>query len=176
MVHFHNTTVHRGKQSSPHQLFTGQEAPWNLNDFRVFECPVYVLQKRLQDGDHFSKWKARSWQGVYIGPSSHNASSIPLIYNPSNTHVSPQFYLVYDEGLTMIMDLAPDIHNALLNKLYAKAYWSHFSDSINDSSEQHYFDSFWTKPEVSPKPESEVGNKLIILPFILSYIHNQTCT
>lgn len=126
--------MHRDKQSSPHQLFPGQEAPWNLNDFRVFECPVYVLQKRLQDGDHFSKWKAQSWQGVYIGPSSHNASSIPLIYNPSNTHVSPQFYVVYDEGFTMIMDLAPDIHDALLNKLYAKAYWSHFSDFINDSS------------------------------------------
>jgi hypothetical protein len=91
MVHFHNSSIRRDKQQSPHQLFTGEESPWLLKDFRVFGCPTYVLHKRLQDGDAYSKWKARSWLGVYIGPSSCHASNIPLIYNPSTTHVSPQF-------------------------------------------------------------------------------------
>jgi hypothetical protein len=65
MVCFHNATVRHGKTETPYQLFTGQDSPWSLPDFRVFGCPVYVLHKRLQDGDNWNKWKSRSWQGVY---------------------------------------------------------------------------------------------------------------
>ncbi len=89
MVNFHNVSIRQDKTFTPFRLFTGQEAPWSLQDFRVFGCPTYVLNKRLQDGDSFHKWRARSWQGVYIGPSCCHASNVPLIYNYSTTYVSP---------------------------------------------------------------------------------------
>jgi hypothetical protein len=69
-VNFHNSSIRRDKNQSPFHLFTGQESPWNLSDFRIFGSPVYVLQKKLQDGDNYHKWRARSWQGVYIGHST----------------------------------------------------------------------------------------------------------
>jgi hypothetical protein len=40
MVNFHNASIRRDKQMSPYALFTGQTAPWKLDDFRVFGCPV----------------------------------------------------------------------------------------------------------------------------------------
>jgi hypothetical protein len=123
MVAFHNATIRRDKDTSPYQSFTGQDDQWALQDFRVFGCPVYVLHKCLQDGDHFNNWKARSWQGVYVGPSTCHASNIPLIYNPITTHVSPQFHVVYDEGFTSVTSLAMPSKDALLEKLYNKAYW-----------------------------------------------------
>jgi hypothetical protein len=109
MVHFHNASIHQDKQFSQHYLFTGEEPPWRLQDFRLFGCLTYVLHKRLQDGDAFSKWKARSWLGVCIGPSSCHASNITLIYNPATTHVSLQFHVVYDEGFTSITNMATNI-------------------------------------------------------------------
>jgi hypothetical protein len=33
MVNFQNELIHKDKNSTPFQLFTGQEAPWSLNDF-----------------------------------------------------------------------------------------------------------------------------------------------
>jgi hypothetical protein len=144
MVHFHNASIRRDKQQSPHQLFTGEEPPWKLKDFRVFGCPTYVLHKRLQDGDAFSKWKARSWLGVYIGPSSCHASNIPLIYNPATTHVTPQFHVVNDEGFTSITSFASDIKDKLLDKLYEKAFWSQQHEGDLTIPATYHFDSFWT--------------------------------
>jgi hypothetical protein len=45
MVHFHNASICQDKQFSPHRLFTGEDPPWRLQDFRVFGCPTYVLHK-----------------------------------------------------------------------------------------------------------------------------------
>jgi hypothetical protein len=45
MVSFHNASIRRDKQTTPYQLFTGQDAPWTLKDFRVFGCPTYILHK-----------------------------------------------------------------------------------------------------------------------------------
>jgi hypothetical protein len=64
---FHNTLIHRDTQQYPHRMFTGKEAPWNMEQFRVFGSPVFVLAKKFQDGVPIPKWKAHSWMGVYIG-------------------------------------------------------------------------------------------------------------
>ena len=101
-VNFHNSSVWRNRQASPYKLFTGQDAPWKLNDFRTFGCPVFVLDKKLQDGDSVKKWRARGWKGIYVGQSMVHASNVPLVYNIATTHVTPQFHLVFDEGFTTV--------------------------------------------------------------------------
>lgn len=78
---------------SPHHIITGQKPPWELENFRVFGSPTFVLAKQLQDGDSLPKWKARSWLGVYVGPSLVHAWNVPIIYNPLTMHISPQFHV-----------------------------------------------------------------------------------
>jgi len=68
-VAFHNASIQKGAQHSPHYLFTGEDPPTQLHDFRVFGSPTYVLKKELQDGTKLNKWCERSWQGAYIGHS-----------------------------------------------------------------------------------------------------------
>jgi hypothetical protein len=145
MVAFHNSSIRRGRQATPYSLFTGQDAPWTLNDFRVFGCPVYILHKRLQDGDNINKWKSRSWQGVYNGPSTCHASNIPLVYNPTTTHISPQFHVVYDESFTSITSLPSPLADDLMNKLFEKAFWSHDTGTANTVN-THDFATFWVPP------------------------------
>jgi hypothetical protein len=55
---FHNASIRNDTQLSPHRMFTGEEAPWKMEHFRVFGSPVIVLAKKLQDGDALQKWKA----------------------------------------------------------------------------------------------------------------------
>ncbi len=59
-VTFHNALIHWDKNDSPYRLFTGEDCQWMLNNFRVLGCPVYVLHKKLQDGDSFLKWWAHN--------------------------------------------------------------------------------------------------------------------
>jgi transposase InsO family protein len=145
MVMFHNSSIRRNKTLSPFELFTGQQPTWSLSDFRVFGSPAYILHKRLQDGDHFGKWQARSWRGVYVGPSAQHASNVPLIYNPSTTHVTPQFHVVHDEGFTSLTHLPNADHEHMMDQLFQKAVWMHPGKGDSDS-EFHYFDSFWDDP------------------------------
>ncbi len=170
MIAFHNASIRRDKNAIPYQLFTGQDAPWTLKDFRVFGPPAYVLHKRLQDGDHFSKWKARSWQGAYVRPSTCHASNVPLIYNPATTHVFPQFHVVHDEAFTSLTHLATDTMNELRDKLYKKTLWSHPSKHP-DSTESYHFDSFWDDPPLSPKPEGRGRKRSHSTPVQLPSLH-----
>ncbi len=48
-VNFHNSSIRRDRNKSPYHMFTGQESPWNLSDFRVFGSPAYVLQKKTTE-------------------------------------------------------------------------------------------------------------------------------
>jgi hypothetical protein len=52
---FHNASIDPQTGFSPHHLFTGDPAPCRLQDFRVFGCPVFVLDRKLQDGDSLPK-------------------------------------------------------------------------------------------------------------------------
>jgi hypothetical protein len=140
-VAFHNASIRRGHTETPYQRFTGQAAPWSIANFRVFGCPSYVLHKRLQDGDHFHKWRSRCWQGVYIGPSACHASNIPLIYNHETTHISPQFHVTYDEGFSSVLTTDPTLSETILAKLYEKATWTHIPF---DQDSEHHFKSFWS--------------------------------
>lgn len=121
MVNFHNASIIHNKNASLYSLFTGQAAPWSLNHFHVFCCPTYVLAKRLHDGDIYSKWKARSWHGVYIGTSNCHASHIPLIYNYATMHVTPQYHMVYDEGFTSTTHMTEELKDDILQCLYTRA-------------------------------------------------------
>jgi hypothetical protein len=139
---FHNSSICHSKQKSPYELVTGQLSPWYINDFRVFGCPLYVLQKKLQDGDSYSKWKACSWQGMYVGQSSCHESSIPLIFYPSTTHVSPQFHMVYDEGFQSLVTHDSTALEKFYMDLYNLASWLH-SSPYADAMEEYHYDSFW---------------------------------
>jgi hypothetical protein len=141
-VNFHNASLHKHQQESPYKLFTGQEAPWMLRDFKIFGCPVYVLDKDLQDGKSINKWKTRSWQGIYIGNSNCHASSVPLIYNPVTTHITPQFHVIFDESFKTATGDITTTHSSYFDKLYESAAHWMYQDKFTDTP--YTFTSFWT--------------------------------
>jgi len=145
-INFHNASIHKDATNTPHALFTGEDPPTKLGDFRVFGCPTYVLDKHLQDGSKINKWKPRSWQGIYIGTSSCHASHIPLILNPRTTHITPQYHVIYDEHFYTTTKDTPDDH-PYLDRLYnSTARWL-YSDPYTDTP--YTFDSYW-KTSSSP--------------------------
>ena len=83
---------------SPHDIFT--KTHWNqakFHDIHVWGCPVYVLDKKIADGNKIPRWKPRSHRCVYLGSAPSYASSVPLVLNPTTGAITPQFHVVFDD-------------------------------------------------------------------------------
>jgi hypothetical protein len=140
-VHFHNSSIRKDKTITPYEAFTGQVPRWSISDFRVWGSPTYILQNELQDGSSINRWKPRSWTGVYVGNSTCHSSGIPLIYNPTTSHISPQFHVIYDENFHSVSRNSTMDPEAYLEQLYdTSARWLH-KDEFSD--EVYPFESLW---------------------------------
>ena len=79
---------------SPSDLFTRTRWPQKkLLDLHVWGCPVYVLEKSLQDGKKIPKWRPRSRRSVYLGILHKHASTVPIVLNTSTGSITPQFHV-----------------------------------------------------------------------------------
>jgi hypothetical protein len=154
---FHNASIRSDTGKSPHHLFTGNPAPWKMEDFRVFGSPVFVLDKKLQDGDSLSKWKARSWMGVYVGHSLAHAGNVPVIYNPQTTHITPQFHVIFDDQFSTVSTNSSELTTEHFEDLYNKSTWLH-KDDFAETEDLHLFETYWATPPIS-KQVLPRGNK-----------------
>ena len=68
-----------------------------LRRAKVWGCPVYVLEPKLQDGKKVPKWAKRARRGRFVGFSSRHSSVVGMILNLSTGKISPQYHVVYDE-------------------------------------------------------------------------------
>ena len=67
-----------------------------LRDVKVWGCPAYVLDQRIQDGHKIPKWEPKARRGQSVGASKLHASSVGVIRNLTTDNLSPQFHVVYD--------------------------------------------------------------------------------
>ena len=95
---------------SPFELFTGIKSPNHdfIRSCRVWGCPVYVLDPKLQDSKKLPKWTKRSHLGMYLGTSSSHASTVGRILNLRTGHISNQYHLMFDETFSSVSSLRND--------------------------------------------------------------------
>jgi hypothetical protein len=94
--------MHESKARSPYETFTQVPILPDIQNAHPFGCPVYVLNKRLQQGQKISKWDARSNLGVYLGTSALHASSVGLVLSLRTGLVSSSFYNAYDDKFVTV--------------------------------------------------------------------------
>ena len=73
-----------------------------LREAKVFGCPAYVLDPRLQDGKKIPKWSPRSRLGQFLGRSEVHAGTVGLIRNLRTGKITPQYNVVYDNHFTTV--------------------------------------------------------------------------
>ena len=115
-----NNMPQKDSKMAPLELFGSLKfsSYGHLNRARVWGCPVYVLDPKLQDGKKLPKWTPRSRRGQFLGVSKQHSSNIGQILNLNTGAVSPQFHVVYD-------DLFSTVPNAEL----ATPYIADFDDA-----------------------------------------------
>jgi len=135
MHHAVNIYIHCYRGSSgtvipPFEEFTGTTTLLQIQDLHPWGCPVYVLDKWLQDGNATtSKWDPHAWLGVYVGHSTIHSSNIVLAYNPVTGHTTPQFHVVFDDYSQTVTpnfsSLPSNTVNDLFEMLWTTSQWTY---------------------------------------------------
>jgi hypothetical protein len=102
-IFLHNHVPDASTGLSPADLFTRSRWPHaKFHDLHVWGCPVYVLEKAMQDGKKLPRWKPRSTRRMNMGLSSAHASTVPLVLNPTTGSITPQFHVVFDDWFATV--------------------------------------------------------------------------
>ena len=132
-VYLHNHTPRQDTGLCPEELWTRSTSSHSaLTHARVWGCPAYVLDPRLQDGKKITKWEPRSRRGQYVGASPLHASSVGVIWNLRTNNLSPQFHVVYDDFFETVHskeDTVPTGWEELV---------THSSENVLDPDEPEY--------------------------------------
>jgi len=91
-------------KKSPLQIASGTNVMINQKHYKTFGCPVYVLNRNLQEGKPHSKWLKRSRVGIYLGPYPHHNRNIALVLDRDTGLVSPQFHVIFDNEFETVME------------------------------------------------------------------------
>jgi len=125
---------------SPSDIFTRTRWPQSkFHDLHVWGCPVYVLDKKISDGNKIPKWKPRSHRCVNLGRAPSYASSIPLCLNTGTGSITPQFHVVFDDWFsTVASDPAqlPDFNSDEWNKLFGDSAFQYLLDPADIAAMQ----------------------------------------
>jgi hypothetical protein len=121
---------------SPSDIFTKSRWPHKrFHDLHVWGCPVYVLEKSLQDGQKIPRWRPRSNRTVYVGVSAMHASSVPLVLNISTGSITPQFHIVFDDWFATVPSTSaetPDFSSPAWNKMFGESRYQYILDDETD--------------------------------------------
>jgi hypothetical protein len=119
-VWVHNHLPLNGFGPSPEELWSKIKCRHShLPRAHAFRCPVYILDPKLQDGGKIPKWNSKVRQGIFVGFSPEHSTNVPLVFNPTTQHISPQFHVIFDDEFSTIPALASKIeHNETFELLY----------------------------------------------------------
>jgi hypothetical protein len=117
----YNTTKRRPRDydASPWEQFTGERSKLDQNDMHPLLCPVYVIDRRMQEGTSPPKWTKRTIQKVYVCHLHHYSKSVPMSWGPKTKLVSPQFHVTFDDNFDTVQAPDPNVkHTATMDRLF----------------------------------------------------------
>jgi hypothetical protein len=107
----YKTTKRRSRDYnlSPWEQFTDERSKLDKTDMHPLLCPVYVLDRRMQEGTSPPKWTKRATQKVYVGHPHHYSKSVPMVWDPKTKLVSTQFHVMFDDNFDTVKAPDPNI-------------------------------------------------------------------
>jgi hypothetical protein len=87
----------------------GENSKLDQTDMHPLLCPVYVLDRCMQEGTSPPRWTKLTTQKVYVGHLRHYSKSVPMVWDPKTKLVSPQFYVSLDDNFTTVQAPDPNI-------------------------------------------------------------------
>jgi hypothetical protein len=96
-------------------------------------CPVYVFDRRMQEGTSPPKCTKRTTQKVYVGHLRHYSRSVRMVWDPQTNLVSPQFHVMFDDYFDTVHSPDPNInHIDTMDRLFRDNIYTYDDPFRND--------------------------------------------
>jgi len=163
-VWLYNHTPQRDSGLAPMEIFCSIRLNCEyLRRAKVFGCPSYVLDPKLQDGNKIPKWNPRARIGQFLGFSKLHSSSVGLIRNLRTNHVSAQFHVIHDQTYSTVYgglqarpkeDLNPEQFQIFLKSKWKSDEHVHALDEWDTAIDGPLPDKapHWDADELVPQP------------------------
>lgn len=117
---------------SPIEIFSGvvQDKSWTKRA-RVFGCPSYMMDPKLQDAHKLPRLQPKSRQGQFLGKSSRHTSDIGLIRNLRTGLISTQFHVIYDDFYTTVPSTGTEDS---IPETWELLYKHYYKNAVNDDN------------------------------------------
>ena len=103
--------VPRGEQGAPIDTFSNHRRS-STKDFHPFGCPVFILNRNLQNSKKIPRWDPCCHRGIYLGRSPNHADNVALVLNLTTGHITAQFHVVFDDNFETINSTTKDLENS----------------------------------------------------------------
>jgi hypothetical protein len=154
----HNHIPSADNHLAPLEIFTSTKMNCEyLRRAKVFGCPSYMLDPRLQDGHKLPKWEIRARLAQFLGFDPKYSSTVGIIRNISTGYCSTQFHVVYDQLFTTVASSRPliDLTKTWIDLLQSSR--ENLSPEIDGTLPP--FDPVWLPPDECPAPPTRLGQK-----------------
>ena len=135
-TYLHNNMPRPTTGLSPNDLFTQMRFDTNkFHDLHVWGCLIYVLDKKISDGNKLLRWMPCSHHGVYMGTSPLHSSSVPLVLNLSTGPITSQFHVVFYDWFGPIAvspDDLPNFNSDAWTKMFGDSSFQFLPDDDNN--------------------------------------------
>ncbi len=106
---------------TPLELTTKQKAVHrDILRSHVWECPVYVLEPKLQNDQQLPKWNQRSRLGQFLGYPDEHSSLVANARHLGTGYVSPQYHVVFGDLFDTVFSSGSD--DALVDSICKNLY------------------------------------------------------
>jgi hypothetical protein len=119
----YSTTKRRSRDCdlSPWEQLTGKRSKLNQTDMHPLFCPVYVLDRRMQEGTSPLNGQNEQHKRSLVGHLHHYSKSVPMVWDRKTKLVSPQFHVMFDDNFNTVKAPDPNIKQAdKMDRLFKK--------------------------------------------------------
>jgi hypothetical protein len=121
-------------------ILTGERSKLDQTDMHPLFCPVYVLDRCMQEGTSPPKWTKRTTQKVYVGHLHHYSKSVPMVWDPKTKQVSQQFHVTFDDNLDTVQAPDPNIKQSdTMDRLFETNIYIYIYNDPFDNGHTYLF-------------------------------------
>eukprot|EP00957_Ditylum_brightwellii_P073539 5587614-Ditylum_brightwellii.AAC.1 len=104
VVERHNKLDLNANGLSPLEQLLGHREEIMAGNFHTWDCPIFVLDSRSQDGTGIEppKRDPKARASIYLGHSPFHAGNVALVLDLQTGHVSPQCHVVFDDEFSTV--------------------------------------------------------------------------
>jgi hypothetical protein len=97
-VWIYNRVLNARSGLTPLELITKERSDYrDLLRCHVWECPVFVLEAKLQNDQKLPKWNRRARLGQFVGFLDEHSSLVANVHHLTTNFISLQFHVVFDD-------------------------------------------------------------------------------